>query len=178
MRLVGLDPSLTAIGWARSLDPAPALGPVWESGVIHPKGRGAPRLYNALWRVMEVVDGCDLVVIEEYAFNAHQGAHQIGELGGVLRLGLYQKKIPYVVIAPTKLKKFATGTGKGKKEAPFAEAIRRLNYERNSHDEADALWLLQMALHQYSLPGAIDLPQTHLSALTGVTWPVIQHLEF
>lgn len=169
--IAAFDASLTAIGWARSIDPAPALGPVWESGVYRSPYRGARRLRDCLTHVMKLAEGASLVMIEGYAFAAQAQAHQIGELGGVLRLGFYQVKIPVVEIPPTKLKKFATGKGSGKKEAPFGEAIRRLGYERNSHDEADALWLLQMALHHYALPGAVTLPKDHVSALMEVQWP-------
>jgi Holliday junction resolvasome RuvABC endonuclease subunit len=98
-------------------------------------------------------------------------AHQIGELGGVLRLAFFQAEIPTIVIPPTKVKMFATGSGKGKKEGPLAEAIRRLEYGGSKHDEADALWLLQMALTHYELPGAISLPKSHTRALVGVDWP-------
>jgi len=178
VRAAGLDLSLTSIGWARSKKTVPALGPAWESGVIHPKGRGAPRLWDALHQVMKVVTNCDVVVIEGYAYMAKQGGHQIGELGGVIRLGLHQRAIPYVEIAPNKLKKFATGKGSGKKEAPFGEAIRRLDYQGSSHDESDALWLLQMALHHYGWDGRVDLPQLHMTALQGISWPVVEHLEF
>jgi Holliday junction resolvasome RuvABC endonuclease subunit len=167
-----LDASLTATGWARTNGSVPALGEPWESGVIGSEFTGSRRLWDLLNQVIAKVRECDVVVLEGYAFAARNQAHQIGELGGVLRLGLLQHKIPLVVIPPTKLKMFATGKGSGKKEAIFAECIRRLGYPGTSHDEADAWWLLQMGIHHYDLPGKVDLPQAHLRALNEVKWPL------
>lgn len=173
MKLIAFDPSLTAIGWARSPD-----GVEVEVGVIRPKGRGAARLWDALHRVMKKCAGYDLIVVEGYAYWATHNAHDLGELGGVLRLGWHQKKLPYVVVAPKKMKKFATGSGNAAKDAVLTEAVRRLDYQGHDNNESDALWLLQMALHGYEAPAAVELPKKHLAALQGVSWPVIDHMEF
>jgi Holliday junction resolvasome RuvABC endonuclease subunit len=152
----------------------PALGQPWESGVLKPGYAGTARLGDALSKVHSKALGCDLVIIEGYAFSQPNRAHQMGELGGVIRLGLRQAKIPVVIIPPSKLKKFATGVGTGKKERIFGECIRRLGYDGFSHDEADAIWLLQMAIHHYGLPGAVQLPKAQADAsLSDVQWPKI-----
>lgn len=57
----------------------------------------------------------DLVAIEDYAYGAGQGAHQIGELGGLLRLTLWDFMIPFKCYSPGTIKKFATGKGNAKK---------------------------------------------------------------
>lgn len=178
MRIAAFDPSLTATGWARSLDPAPALGNPWEHGIIKSKWRGPKRLGDILHQFIRVAADCDVAIIEGYAFAKGFQAHQIGELGGVLRLGFYQQKLPMVIVPPSKLKKFATGKGSAKKGETkivmVGAAIRRLDYEGNSHDVADALWLLQMGLHHYKLPGASPLPKINMEALyDDVEWPVI-----
>lgn len=179
MRLAAFDLSLTAIGWARNVVPAPALGGFWESGVLRPKWRGAKRLWWCLHHVMDTARECEAVIIEGYAHHAKYQTHQMGELGGVIRLGMFQANTPLIIVPPTKLKKFATGKGSGKKEAPLAECIRRLGYEGSSHDEADALWLLQMGLHHYRLPGAVSLPKINLTALyDDVEWPTLREMEF
>ena len=178
MRLAAFDLSLTATGWARNIEPAPALGSPWEHGLISSKFRGPKRLWDILSKVMRVAAGCDVVLIEGYAFSKGYQAHQAGELGGVVRLGFFQAGVPLVVIPPAKLKKFASGKGGHKKGETkivmVGEAIRRLGYEGNSHDIADALWLLQMGLHHYQLPGAVPLPKLNLQAIhTDVDWPTI-----
>lgn len=183
MRLAAFDLSLTATGWARNIDPAPALGAPWESGIIGSKYRGEKRLWDLLHQIMGVAASCEAVILEGYAHYAKFQAHQAGELGGVIKLGLYQRKIPRIIVPPTKLKKFASGRGQHKKGETkivmVGEAIRRLGYERNSHDEADALWLLQMGLHHYKLPGAVQLPKVNLTALYDeVEWPTLREMEF
>ena len=67
--------------------------------------------------------------------------------------------------------KLATGKGNASKDAVLVAAVRRLAYDGHLHDEADALWLLQAALHHYGLPGAVDLPKGHLQALDKLRWP-------
>jgi Holliday junction resolvasome RuvABC endonuclease subunit len=185
VRLAAFDLSMTATGWARNIDPAPALGSPWESGILTSKHKGARRLWDLLHKVMRACheDGpVDVAIIEGYAHGSKYQTHQTGELGGVIRLGFFQKDIPLVVVPPTKLKKFASGKGSHKKGETkivmVGAAIRRLDYEGNSHDVADALWLLQMGLHHYKLPGAVPLPKHNLTALhDDVEWPVPE-LEF
>ena len=57
----------------------------------------------------------DLVAIEDYAYAAGQGAHQLGELGGLLRLTLWNYLLPFKVYAPGTIKKHATGKGNASK---------------------------------------------------------------
>lgn len=174
MKIAAFDLSLTATGWARSLDSAPTLGAAWESGVLKSKHKGAARLWDLLNQIVRIGRVADLVILEGYAHAASYQAHQMGELGGVVRLGFLQAKVPVVVVPPTKLKAFATGTGGGKKERIFAECIRRLGYEGHSEDEADAIWLLQMGLHHYRLPGEVKLPKAQTERLADVKWPQIE----
>lgn len=166
MRILALDLSLTACGWAKNTDL------LEESGVYAPKGRGTPRLQDALDWVLPKARGCDLVVIEGYAFSAREShAHALGELGGVVRLGLHQLRIPVAEIPPACMKKFATGAGNARKDAVLTEAVKRLRYDGWDHNEADARWLLAMALVHYELQGAPQLPAVHLEGLRKVQWP-------
>ena len=165
MRVVGLDPSLTATGVAvDSLIPY-VISP--------PRGdRGATRLAYLDKRIRETVYGADLVVIEGYSYGSKgAAAYQLGELGGVIRLAFHQMDIPVAVVAPPTVKMLATGKGNAKKEAVLAAAIRRLDYPGSDSNCSDALWLLQAALIHYGLPGAVELPKSHLRALAKIQWP-------
>jgi Holliday junction resolvasome RuvABC endonuclease subunit len=172
MRVVALDPSLACTGVADSALPKPFT-------ISPPAGLTGPgRLYWIQKRVLQAVEGADLVAIEGYAHGAKNQAHQLGELGGVIRLTLWCLKIRYVDAAPAHRMRIATGKGLAKKEAVLAAAIHRLGYQGHSFDEADALWLLQLALHQYGLQGAVPLPKSHLEA-TGrskTEWPTREQL--
>lgn len=166
MNLISFDLSLTSTGWAD------ASG----CGVLQPpKLFGVKRLRWIRDNVLDLAKGADLVVIEGYAFARPNQAHQIGELGGVIRLALADAGLRWVEVAPSSLKKFATGKGNAKKEDVLGAAIRKLRYDRNSFDEADALFLLQMARTHYAEPKVIGAMATvyEREALAGVEWPRI-----
>lgn len=183
MRVLTLDLSLTAIGWA--------CNPGWQCGVFAPKGRGVHRLQHVLEWLGPVARGergpkvggepgerPDLVLIEGYSFNSEfSHAHALGELGGVVRLVLHQLRVPAIDVPPACLKKFATGKGNARKDAVLAEAIRRLGYDGSDHNAADARWLLAMALVQYGLPNAPDLPKEHRAGLAKVEWLAPERLR-
>lgn len=165
--ILALDLSLTATGWARTL----SSGPGTEAGVIRSKQRGVARLQEILNQVHELAKPADLVCIEGYAFDRPNQAHQIGELGGIVRLALYQLRKPVAIVPPSCLKKVASGKGNAPKELVLAEAIKRLRYDGFDHNVADARWLLAMAQIRYGLPGAPELPQGHLEGMAKVPWP-------
>jgi Holliday junction resolvasome RuvABC endonuclease subunit len=160
--VVGLDLSYTGTGVAR--------GP--QTRIVRTKKfDGMPRLEWMREAILLECEGADVVAVEGYAYGArHSQAHKLGELGGVVRLALFEAGIPYVDIPPTCLKKYATGAGNAKKDAVLANAIRRLGYEGSSHDEADALWLRAMAMEHYGNP-IVALPATHKEGLAKVEWP-------
>lgn len=158
MIAAGLDLSLTKTGIA-------VAGRAWTIGV---KARGTERLslltteiaHNLLGR------GIHLVAIEGYSYGSKTSqAHSIGELGGCVRRDLHHEGVPFVVVAPTSLKKFATGNGRAKKEEMVANARERLGYEGFDDDEADALFLEQVALHMLGSPDAKRLPRSHLTVI-------------
>lgn len=117
--------------------------------------------------------GADLVVLEE-PFIGRQARTGLLELLGVhavVRVALWEHAIPYAVIAQAALKRYATGKGNASKEDVHGAAIKRLGYAGASRDEADALWLLEMARAHYTPAAATPVPAAHRAALAGVAWP-------
>lgn len=170
MRLVAFDLSLRATGYAVA-DTEDDGGLVTRSGVINPPCMGVERLAFYQSRLWELAEGADLVVIEEYAFSAHAAhAHELGELGGVVRLTLHKRGVRWLPMPIKTMKRYATGNGNARKEVVLTAAVRRLDYFDGSYDEADALWLLFMALDQYQL-SPITMPAAQRQALTVVAWP-------
>lgn len=168
MRIAALDLSLTATGWAFRDVEDYAAGT--KSGVLLvPKLTGVARLRHVRELVLGIVAGADVVVIEGYAFNRPNQAHQIGELGGVIRVALSENGLDPVEVPPASLKLFATGKGNAGKEEMLAAAIRRLDYGGHDHNEADALWLLQMACCARGLELASNEAQRR--ALAKIPWP-------
>lgn len=169
MNVLALDLSLTSTGWAvkHGTD-----RPTW--GTFAPKATGVVRLaaFAAWLDTITTLYRPDLVVLEGYSFGSRNSrAHALGELGGVVRLRLHQRGIPFVELAPKVRAKLATGKGNAGKDEVLAAAIRRLAYDGHSNDEADARWLLEAALQAYLMPGAVKLPASHGFALLGVDWP-------
>lgn len=171
MRVVALDASLTAFGLADSARPT-------EPWVLKPPAalRSWPRIHWLYKAVMQVCEPADLVVREGYAYHSTTNAVAAGELGGVIGYGLWARGTPLVTIAPSSLKKIATGVGKGPKAGVLVEAVKRLGYQGSDDNESDALWLLQAALHHYDLPGKVDLPKTHTEKLGNLKWPALEEL--
>ncbi len=162
--VVALDLSLTSTGVAD------------KDGTrrIRSKKSGVERLVEVrdevLWACRNVDEGHpDLVVLEGYSYGSPNQAHPIGELGGVVRVALHEAGIPFEVVPPSTIKMFATGKGNAKKPDVLLAAVRRLDYQGNSTDEADALWLHALAMHALGSP-VVTVPAAHLRALTKVSW--------
>jgi hypothetical protein len=169
--VVALDLSLTSTGVAD------------RNGTrrICPKTTGVERLAEVRDAVIDLclgrdwdsplLDFPDLVVLEGYSYASGNKAHDVGELGGVVRLALHQAGIRYEVVPPSSLKVYACGVGNASKDDVLLAAVRRLGYEGNSKDEADALWLYVLALHALG-EQRIEVPKTHLRALKALSWAV------
>lgn len=111
-RILGLDLSLTATGWALVWDGSPK----W--GVIKSKHRSVKRLSEIRNEVRVIIyqEQPSLAVIEGYSYGSHQGMAGLAELGGVVRLLLLDMGVPFIVVQPTTNKKFATGKGNAEKD--------------------------------------------------------------
>ena len=166
MRVHAFDLSLVATGAA-----GPALHAVRS---LRPRFGPREPCERLAWlrdAILAETMAADLVVLEGYSYGSHNQSHQLGELGGVIRLALHEARRPFVTVAPTTRMAYATGKGQATKEACLAEAVRRFGYDGASTDEADAMTLLAMALDAYGRPEAIPMPQTHRAALAAVAWP-------
>lgn len=166
MNVLALDLSLTSTGYAWRDDTGQ---PIY--GTLDPKGRrGAERLAWIRDRILHLTDTevyADLVAIEGYAFARPNQAHQVGELGGVIRLALWDAGIAYVIVAPSSVKKYATGKGNASKNAMLVAAGRRLGYAGDSNDEADAAWLHALVMDAEGAP-VVEVPKVHREAVTAV----------
>lgn len=134
MKIVGIDASLTGTGVA-------VLNGSLRTERIESKLMGPDRLIEIRERVREIVTGADLVAIEGYAFAKPNQAHQIGELGGVLRVMMTELGAKWIEVAPAQVKKYATGRGNAKKEEVAVGIFKRWGREFKTNDEADAFVL-------------------------------------
>jgi len=150
----GLDLSLTSTGVAT----------VKGTSRICPKCKGMERLVLIRNEVLALRP--EFVVLEGYSFGSRGRAlFNIGELGGVIRMALWERDIPFLEVSPSALKKYATGKGNAPKDAVLATAIRN-DFEGSNNDEADAWWLLQMGLAtQATATNRCKLPKYRLEVL-------------
>lgn len=180
MNVVGLDPSLTATGLARH-DGTSTLKA--KAGLV-----GMARLAWLRDQLLDFCAGADLVVVEGYSFGTQRQAshaHALGELGGVVRLALFEAHIPYADCPPASLKRYATGKGNANKGQVLEAASKRSGLDfAGSSDRADAFWLRQMGIAWLfetwpggpveavvGFSGYIRMPADHRAALTGIKWP-------
>lgn len=69
----------------------------------------------------------DFVGLEGYAFSQANRAHQLGEVGGMLRLVCASNHVPFRVHDPCSLKLFATGSGRAGKSDVVVSCQTRLD---------------------------------------------------
>jgi Holliday junction resolvasome RuvABC endonuclease subunit len=95
-----------------------------------------------------VADG-SFVVLEGYAFTRANQAHQLGELGGLVRYWLWMSNIPWIDVGPNVLKQFVTGKGNSQKSEMMKCVYQRFHVDCSDDNIADAVGLCMIgrALH-------------------------------
>jgi len=144
IQVLGVDPSLTATALVR-LDERDNFA----SQVVKSNNTGIKRLIDIERAVFREAQGVNLVAIEGYAFGAQASREALGELGGVLKLCLYECKVPTIVIPPNSVKKFATGRGNAKKDEMRLAVYKKWGLDERdlkTADEVDAYVLARIAL--------------------------------
>lgn len=141
---IGIDPSLT--GCAISV--VNQTGQFIESQRFENKLRGVERLVFIRDKVKDMIEkyteNIEAAGIEGYARGARNRREEAGELGGILRVLLYENTIPYFDIAPSQLKKFAAGKGNVQKDHILLAVYKKWGVEFHTNDEADAFVAAQV----------------------------------
>jgi Holliday junction resolvasome RuvABC endonuclease subunit len=164
MKVIGIDASLTGTGICTMLIDWPTgevvsyktehlkntlIGPE-RLAYIRDKVKRAIELtdqFDALYfdKTITILDPAAMVLIEDYAYSKGDHAHQIGELGGVLRLMFYENNYRWKAINPSHVKQFVTGKGNASKEDMAVDIYALWGQRFGSNDEADSYALAQMA---------------------------------
>lgn len=166
--IFGLDLSLTSTGYSCEDD----------RGTITTKNKGPARLHDISTLLAEKLVELDnpAVMIEGYSFASRNSqAHAIGELGGVVRLVLWNLRIPYVEIPPTCRAKFATGKGNAAKGEVMSAISARTGIVwtgTGADDMCDAFILEEMG-RLFQGEARFDWPATHRAAMDKVDWSPI-----
>lgn len=140
MKILGIDASLTSTGLC-----------ILENGAVENTGlirtydlRGMSRL-RYIADKLQVCIGLyepDFIVIEGYAMGIRGGrVFDIGEMGGVMKAVIYNKKIEAIIVAPTSMKKFITEKGNAKKAQIRDSLLLNWDIDTDQEDIADAIGL-------------------------------------
>lgn len=146
-RVLGIDPSLTGTGYVYL-----SKGSIEKKDLIKTKPSGESRVSEvkrlALIRDSFDPKGLDMAVIEGLAFMAKNttAVMQLAALNYMIRERLVQNNIPFVVVAPTTLKKFITGKGVGPKDQMMMEVYKRYGVTITDNNLCDAYALAQIGI--------------------------------
>lgn len=148
MNILALDPA-THCGFAHSCG---ASG-TWDLSIRRDESAGM-RIVRLAGKLNEIRKlGIELLVFES-ARNAGpkmQGALVVqAELQGLIKYWCEQNKVQYRGYSPSEIKKHATGKGNANKDAMLAAAKAKWPSFTGDDNEADAKFLLELAMKEYS----------------------------
>ena len=84
------------------------------------------------------------VAMEGYAYGS-QLSNMLGELGGMVKLTLFEKGLYPAIVAPTMLKKYVTGKGKGiSKSQMLLNTYKKWDIEFDDDNAADSYGLAHL----------------------------------
>ncbi len=166
MKIMGLDIS-TKVGLSVgdfSLPVKDAL--VYSAKLEEPDLKRWDRTAALAERLLRVVElwKPDLVMIEDYAFAFKGAGIPLVEVGGCLRYFLWQENMKVLDgVAPTTLKKFATGRGDVPKDIMIKEIYKRFGFDTDDNDIADAAWLVYFGAAVEGID--LGLPKNNMGAV-------------
>lgn len=172
LKLIGLDLSLTSTGVSINE----------KTSIVSTKAKGPERLSYINKTVLQICldEEINCAIIEGYSFASRNSqAHSIGELGGCIRMTLWECGIPYIEIPPTSRAKFATGKGNaGKTEVISAISSKTglVFSGSGADDECDAWILEQMGLAHLN-KSEYDWTAVQLSSLEKIDWVSLDNLK-
>lgn len=124
-------------------------------------------------RLLSDLTGVDLVVMEDFPSKLQAAAAKaIGLVQGSVRSALMDAGVPYTVISPATLKKFATGQGNCDKAAMILAAFKRSGTEFSDNNQCDAWWLHTAGHDHYDGVPRVAIPAAQRRALDVVPWPL------
>lgn len=163
VRVVGLDLSMTATGIVDIFE---------QASTVKTKAVGDRRLVDITNACLAASCLADVAVIEDLPTHA-KSAGITGMVHGAVRAALIVANVPYVLVTPASVKKFATGKGNAGKPEMAVALFKRAGVELADDNQVDAWWLRAMALEQYGQP-CVPVPAAQRAALAAVKgWPEV-----
>lgn len=163
--LMGLDLSLTSTGVSIN----------GKTFSIKPKTKSLERLIEVSEQIIQTARNTNptAVIIEGYSYGSKfSRAHALGELGGVVKVGLYLAGFKIIEVPPKCRAKFATGNGNATK-IDVMNSLKNnfpvLFSDFRSDDECDAWVLEQMGYAQIG-ESLFNWSNVQLLALNKIDW--------
>jgi Holliday junction resolvasome RuvABC endonuclease subunit len=141
MNILGLDPAVKC-GFAHTN----GKRGVWNLGSGRPIEVQHVELERLLTKAIAEW-GCELLAVEYSSFGSMQPGIQAmhNERLGIIRMIAHKHNAGLVTFSPMTIKAFATGNGHAKKPQMIAACRRLLDLNVVSEDEADAIWIRELA---------------------------------
>lgn len=169
---VGIDPSLTKTGFATVSSGGSyilTIRPKDERGVLRLKYyRDALREH--LEFIVRRYGPIKRICIEDAAMHATNRADALGQLRGVLAVCAHDFCDAIQYVEPTRLKKYATGSGGADKEKLIQTALSETG-RTLTDDEADAFWLAHLA---WALSEDFPLKRHQMEVIHGIRNPKVK----
>lgn len=161
--VIGLDLSLRNTGIAHADGSTETFQPTADGATNYGMDRLC-EIREHVGRVCNMTTHLELVIVEALAFDGHDTKREQAMLAGLVRHFLFTQHLPFLLVAPNTLKKYATGNGQAGKVEMYQAAQKRFGYDGTSFDEADALWLRAIGWDLLGQP-IVELPQAQHKAL-------------
>jgi len=145
MAVLGIDPSLTATGCIRLENGGKILGRQLIKTKPTDSIRGELERLQYI-RDSIILDDVEIALIEGLALGTikTQSIVQLAGLNYLLREHFLLCNIPFIIVAPTQLKRFITGNGVCKKELMLLEVYKRYNISFNDNNICDSYALARI----------------------------------
>ncbi len=145
MNYAGFDLSLTGTG-AVIIDSSCTI--IHQMKLQAPGGvLGVERLFFLEQQLIEFLTGKDIThcCIESPSYGSQEGhLFELGEWAGIVKVHLFKSCIPFILVAPTQLKKYVSGNIQSKKELIILDVYKFFGQEIRDNDLADAYVLARI----------------------------------
>lgn len=174
LNVLAFDLSLTATGVADAGGSTTLTPPAIPKAACHDE-----QCARLVWLRDQIIrrvltDRPDIVAVEGFSFASKgSSVDQVYGLGWTIRIGLRDLDVPYVLIPPSNVKKYATGKGTATKPDMRMALFQRFGLDLRDDNQVDAIWLYTMTLDHYG-HAPVALPAAHRDALTKVSWPILE----
>lgn len=149
MKVIGIDPGLTATGYGIIED-----GKCIGAGTIRSKEKNNPaKMYDICSKIKQLLDDRkpDIAALEKVFYHKNiQTLMKSSELRGAIILTLLENQMPLTEYAATKIKLTTTGNGRASKEQVryFIGKILMSDKKRVSNHATDALAIAYTAIQK------------------------------